>query len=111
MRAEIAGLRFERLLPACDSRGERLVDILKGLLGRALGVGIASLADAVEDAPRLRLLFGLEAEECIFERCVLVCGIQAHSLAKLIARGVVLSNLEQRVGAVPYGWTRGPAPA
>ena len=100
MRAEVAGLHFHRLLPACDTRGKRLIDILKSLLSRALRARRATLPDPIEDAARQRLLFGLEAQEGVFERGMLVCGIYAHRLAELVARGFVLSHLQQRVGQV-----------
>src|SRR5581483_12109139 len=59
LRAEIAGIGCERLLPALDSGRERLVNILKGLLSGA----VAGLANAVKDAARQGLLFGFEAQE------------------------------------------------
>ena len=79
---------------------KRLVNILEGLFSRFLHRPLAGFADTIEDAARQRLLFGLVAEKCIFERNVLIGGIQAHGLPELIPRGFVLSNLEQRVGEI-----------
>ena len=63
-------------------------------------VRFAGFADAVEDAARLGLLLGLKAEERIFERHMLIGGIQPHGFAELIARGFVFSDLEKGVGEI-----------
>ena len=63
-------------------------------------VGIAGLANAVEDAPGLGLLFGFVAQERVFQRDMMVRGIEAHGFGKLVARRFVLPDLQQRVGEI-----------
>ncbi len=100
VRAEIVGRYLERLLPARDACGERPVDILKGLFGGVLQGRLAGFADPIEDAARLGLLLGFIAQERVFERHVLIGGIEAHGFAELIARSFVFSDLQQRVGQI-----------
>ncbi len=61
MVAEAIGSPLDGLPPAIDTTGERPIDVLKCLLGE----GVAGLAQAVENASRLDLLFGLVAQESI----------------------------------------------
>ena len=100
MGAEIVWGAFERLEPARDSGGQRLVDILKGLLGGLTRGGMAGYADTIEDTARLGLLPGFVAEERIFERDVFVGRVEPHGLSELIAGGFVFPHFQQGVGKI-----------
>ena len=58
------------------------------------------LAIAVEDAARRHFLVGFVTQERVFQRHLIVAGIEAHGRGELVARGCVLADLEQRVGQV-----------
>src|ERR1035438_2714284 len=96
MRAEIVRRDLQRLFPTGDSLGQRPVDVLESLFGG----GVASLANPVEDPPGDRLLLGLVAKECVFERDMLVRRIQTHGFRELVARAFVVADFEQHVGQI-----------
>ena len=100
MGAEVSGVEFEGLGPAFDAGAQRSVDVFECLFGGGAGGGIAGLADPVEDAAGLRLLFGFVAKECVLEGDVGIGLIQAHSLAELVAGGFGFADFEQGVGEV-----------
>jgi hypothetical protein len=70
--AEVAGVHRKGLGPTVDAGAEGCIDILKSLFGGSGGGGVAGLADPVEDAASLRLLFGFVAKKREFEGYVWV---------------------------------------
>ena len=96
MRAEVFSAHCDGFLPALDARGQRRVDITEGLLGGS----VACLADAVEDAPRLLLLFGFVAQKGVFHGHLGIVGVDLHGFAKLIAGQLVLADLQIGIGQV-----------
>src|ERR1035437_10987678 len=75
--AEVVRRDRQRLFPALYALAERPVDVFKRLRRSDAG-----LAVAVKDAPRCDLLPGLIAQECVFERHLIVARIEAHGLCK-----------------------------
>ena len=96
MPAEVIAAEQDRALPSRDPGRQGVVDIVEGLLGG----GVPGAAQAVEDAARLGLLFGLVAEEGVLQGGGGVGRVQAHGLAKLVARQRGLADLEVGVGQV-----------
>ena len=93
MRAEIVRRHCERFLPALDALPQWPVNILEGLFRGRVSV----LANAVKNPARDGLLLGFITKKRVFQRHVLIGRIQTHGLAKLIPRGFVFSDLQQRV--------------
>src|ERR1051325_6941378 len=82
--------------PPLDAGRERLVDVAGGLFRPA----VAALADAVEEAPRLRLCLGLIGKEGVFERDLVIGGVEPHGLPKLGARQFVFTDFEVGIGKI-----------
>ena len=96
MPAEVIAAEQDGSLPAGDAKGEGVVDIVEGPIGGA----VAGAAQAVENAARLGLLFGLVAEEGVLQCGGGVGGVEAHGLAKLVAGERGLADFEEGVGQV-----------
>ena len=96
VRAEVVRAGRQRAFPTLDRGGQRPVDILK----RLLRLRVARVANAVEDAARFGFALALIAEEGVLHGHLGVRRIQGHSLMELVARQIVLADLEIGVGEV-----------
>src|SRR5882762_828826 len=96
MGAEILRRELQRLLPARDAFGQRLVNVLEGLLG---GV-VAGFPPAVKYLARFGAHLGFVAQERVFESGLGIRRIQAHGLGELATSRFVLADLKQRVGEI-----------
>lgn len=74
---QVAGRYFERLVPRCSGGQDRPF----------YGCGRRCVARG--------LLFGFVAQERVFERYVLIGGIQTHGFPKLVARAFILPTLSR----------------
>jgi len=100
MGAEIIGRQLQRLGPSGDAFAQRTIDIFEGdACYRSRGL-ISRFADAVENAARDGLLPGFIAKERVFEGDVVVARIEPHGLGKLVARGFVFADFEERVSQI-----------
>src|SRR5690606_34515817 len=96
MSAEVARLKFDGTRPAFDPGPEFSVDCLEGTLGR----GVARPANAVKDAASRRLFFRFMAQKGVFQRDVVVPGVQFHCFGEAVASEFVLPYYQVRVGEI-----------
>src|SRR2546428_11095022 len=100
MRHEGGRSKLESLLPTLDSRRQRTIDILECLLRRDSRRRVAARAHPVEHAASFDLHPGLMTEKRELQRDVKIGRIEPHSFGKLIAGGVIFTNLKVGISEV-----------
>ena len=100
MAREIVRRKFDRPPPSNDPLLQRLVDILECLLGGGAEWLGGFDAQPVEHPAGDRRLAGFIAQEPVFERGLPIGRTGLFDGGELVAGGLALADLEQRVGVV-----------
>jgi len=101
VRADVARVERQGLLPARDAFPQRPVDVIERVGGGgAVGRILRRSSQPRERPASFRRLLGLVGQEGEFESRVVIGGVQAHGRGELVAGPVIFADLEQGVGEV-----------